>query len=78
MDDARTILEQQYLEMRWLALSLAADFDRLQRAAGGAELLRSDPRVAKLRRAIELLNTEAPNRAEQLQMILSDTTPPPK
>ena|SRR5438477_10948794 len=78
MADAKDVLEQQFLEMRWRTLSLAADLDRIGRAAGGAEALARDPRVAKLRKAIELLLSERGDRAEGVQMIFSDMTPPPK
>jgi hypothetical protein len=80
MADAKDLLDQQFLEMRWRTLSLAADLDRVQRSAGGAGTLRDDARLLKLRRAFEVLmapETE-PNRAEQVQMIFSDMTPPPK
>jgi hypothetical protein len=78
MADSKDVLEQQFLEMRWRALSLAADFDRIQRAAGGAGTIREDPRVAKLRRGLEVVLSESPDRAERFQMIFSDMTPPPK
>jgi hypothetical protein len=78
MADAKTLLEQQFLEMRWRTLSLAADFDRIGRGTGGAEVLKSDPRVAKLRKAFELLMEDGPDRAERLQMIFSDMTPTPR
>ena len=80
MADSKDVLDQQFLEMRWRTLSLAADLDRVQRAAGGAGTLRDDARLLKLRRAVEVLMTEEtePNRAEQVQMIFSDLTPPPK
>jgi hypothetical protein len=78
MADAKDLLDQQFLEMRWRTLSLAADFDRIGRGARGAEILKNDPRVVKLRKAFELLISDAGDRAEKLQMIFSDTTPPPK
>ena len=80
MADAKDVLEQQYLEMRWRTLSLAADLDRVQRASGGAAVLGADARVAKLRRAWEVLLGEGSqaDRAERVQMIFSDMTPPPK
>jgi hypothetical protein len=78
MASARDTLEQQFLEMRWRALSLAADLDRIERADGGKELLASDPRLAKLREAIRALVQAGPTpRAERVQMIFSDLTPPP-
>ena len=73
---AKQILDQFYLEMRWRCLSLAADFDRVERAAGGRALLEGDPRIAKLREAVGLLlESGGANRAEKLQMIFSDKTP---
>lgn len=73
--NAKQILDQFYLEMRWRCLSLAADFDRVERAAGGRALLEGDPRIAKLREAVSLLlETGGANRAEKLQMIFSDKT----
>jgi hypothetical protein len=78
MQDAKSALERQYLEMRWRCLSLAADLDRVERLEGGTDLLKSDPRIAKLRDALGLLSRPGPNRAEQVQLIFSDKTPPPK
>jgi hypothetical protein len=83
MPDATAILEQQFLEMRWRALSLAADFDRIERAAGGRALIASEPRLANLREALKILlasdpQAPSPNRAERVQMIFSDMTPPPQ
>ena len=70
-------LESARLEMRWRALSLAADMDRIERA-GGADLLKADPSVLKLRQALKVLLDGSTNRAEQVQMIFSDQTPVPK
>ena len=69
-------LESFRLEMRWRTLSLAADLDRIERA-GGADLLKTDPSMQKLRQALKVLLDGATNRAEQVQMIFSDTTPGP-
>jgi hypothetical protein len=77
MRSAKETLDATYLEMRWRALSLAADFDRIERAAGGADLLAADPRVAALRQCLKAVLDARGNRAEQVQMLLSDTTPPP-
>jgi hypothetical protein len=77
MRDAQQTLEQYFLEMRWRCLSLAADLDRVERAAGGPGVLQSDPRLAKLREAIGVLLKATGNRAEQVQTIFSDKTPPP-
>jgi hypothetical protein len=59
------------MEMRWRALSLAADLDRIQRSSGGEEVLRGDVRVGQLREALGLLLKDEGGRAEKLQMILS-------
>ena len=77
MRDAKTTLDATFLEMRWRALSLAADLDRIERAAGGKQLMAADPRLLKLRDALQMLCQNEPDRAERLQMIFSDTTPPP-
>jgi len=74
MPDAKQTLDQFYLEMRWRTLSLAADFDRVERAAGGTDVLQSDPRAEKLRQAIRIVLDSKSNRAEQVQMLLSDKT----
>lgn len=75
--NAKELLDNQYLEMRWRCLSLAADLDRIERAVGGATLLASDPRIKSLGEAMQTLVQPASNRAERVQMILSDKTPAP-
>lgn len=77
MRDAQQTLETYFFEMRWRCLSLAADLDRVERSAGGADALRSDPRLAKLRAALGVLLDGAGNRAEQVQLIFSDRAPGP-
>ena len=78
MRDAQQTLEQYFLEMRWRCLSLAADLDRVERAAGGRALLESEPRLQKLKQALAVLLEGRGNRAEQVQTIFSDKTPPPQ
>jgi hypothetical protein len=78
MRSAPDLLDQYFLEMRWRCLSLAADLDRLQRAAGGPELLKSDPRLQRLQQAIAVLLTTEPNRAERVQDTFTDHSPPPQ
>jgi len=77
MQSPKTILDHQYLEMRWRLLSLAADFDRIDRAAGQGKTF-DDPRLEDLRRGLAIILRLRGNRAEQLQMLLSDKTPPPQ
>ena len=45
---------------------------------GGRALLEADVRLQKLRQAVGVLLQSGPNRAEQVQMIFSDKTPPPR
>jgi hypothetical protein len=78
MIQATQVLDQSFLEMRWRCLSLAADLDRVQRADNGDQVILSDPRLINLRKAFESLLSNAPNRAELVQMIFSDMTPPPR
>ena len=70
--NAKEMLDNTFLEMRWRCLSLAADLDRVQRGA-----VVNDPRLARLRDAIKVLLSDSANRAEQVQLIFSDKTPPP-
>jgi hypothetical protein len=77
MLDAKQNLDQYFLEMRWRCLSLAADLDRIQRADGGGKLLKDNSQLATLRRAIGVLLEDSADRAERVQMLFSDTTPPP-
>jgi hypothetical protein len=72
MTHAKEILDQQFLEMRWRCLSLAADLDRLSRAPGGAEALAADPRLERLAAAIAVLLESTSDRAEKVQRIFSD------
>ena len=73
MRSAKQILDDQFLEMRWRCLSLAADLDRLADAPGGSELLSSDPRVQKLLSALQILTDNDSDRAQRVQMLFSDT-----
>jgi len=74
MAPANEILDQQFLEMRWRVLSLAADLDRIQRASSDGSLP-TDSRFEKLQDAIGILNSEEVDRAERVQMLFSDRTP---
>jgi hypothetical protein len=76
MQGGQEIIDRHFPEMRWRAISLAADLDRIERGAGGAGVIRSDPRLEKLRNALRaILESSSGNRVEQVQMIFSDTTP---
>jgi hypothetical protein len=71
MSDFRALLSEQFLEMRWRCLSLAADMDRLQRAEGG-EAIGADPQVKQLRAALAIIGSAQAGRADRLQMLFSD------
>lgn len=71
MKTAPQILDQYYQEMRWRILSLAADFDRIQRASGGDATVSDDPRVVALRECLEQVLSPDSGRAERVQLTLS-------
>jgi len=68
--DAAEILDREFLEMRAKLLQVAATFDRLTRSEGTVD---DDPRMQKLRQALEVLLSDQANRAELIQMIFSRT-----
>ena len=74
MRDAKATLDHSFMEMRWRALSLAADLDRIHRAADGATVLEADPRLNQLRDALKVLLQSEPDRAAKVQMIFSDSS----
>jgi hypothetical protein len=76
MRTAKQTLDDQFLEMRWRCLSLAADLDRIQSAAGWEDTMR-DERLKKLRSALLHLVNLSPDRAETVQMIFSDMSKEP-
>jgi hypothetical protein len=73
MPESKDISAETLLEMRSRCLSLAADLDRLDRVRS----IDSSPRLAQFRSALAVLLEAGPNRAERVQMIFSDKTPPP-
>jgi len=74
---AKEILDNSFLEMRWRCLSLAADLDRIERAEGGVSILAVDSHAQQLRKAVAILLEGRQDRARQIQMLFSDTTPAP-
>ena len=67
---ADRVLDQFFHECRSKLLDVAAIFDRFGRGSG-ADAAGSDPRVAKLHEAVEVLMGNAPNKAELLQQLFS-------
>jgi hypothetical protein len=64
---AKTALDSFFLEARCKILDLAAILDRIDR--GGA--LPGDPRLEKIRQALEVLQDQSPARAERIQQVFS-------
>lgn len=77
LPNAAELLKRRYHDLRWHILSLAAEFDRIQRAEGGEVMLSTDPRLLELRACLHELLDERPDRAQRVQMLLSDRSPPP-
>jgi hypothetical protein len=66
--NATNQMDYEFLPMRAKLLDLAATLDRLDRAD---ESLDDDPRMAKIRHAVEILLRQDPDRTEQIQLVLS-------
>lgn len=68
--EAAEILEREFLGLRARLLEAAAILDRLDRADGEVA---SDPRLAKIRQAIAILDGEGADadRAERIQLLFS-------
>jgi hypothetical protein len=73
--NAPAVLDRYFLEMRSKALDIAAALDRIERAQG-AEQVRSDERLEKLREAVGILLDGEANRAARIQMVFSDAYEP--
>lgn len=63
-------LDQFFLDARSRLLDLAATLDRIDRGSD-AEAADRDPRLVRLRKALAILQSDAPNRAEQVQQLFS-------
>jgi hypothetical protein len=67
---ASKALDAYFLDARARLLDLAAILDRIGRGPGGAGLS-ADPRLANIRKALEVLADESAGRAERVQKIFS-------
>ena len=67
---ARQALDSYFLEARSKLLDLAAILDRIGRGAD-AGALEEDPRMVKVRQALEVLHDQSGGRAERIQQIFS-------
>jgi len=67
---AAQALDAYFLEARSKLLDLAAMLDRIDRGAAASDV-DGDPRLAKVRQALELLHDRKGGRAERIQKIFS-------
>jgi len=67
---AAKALDTYFLEARARLLDLAAILDRIGRGADAATA-DADPRLAKVRQALEVLHDQSGGRAERIQQIFS-------
>lgn len=68
---AAELLEREFLEVRHRIIDIAAALDRWGRAEGFAAI-ESEPRLRRIREAIQLLAEPGDGRAEAVQMLFSD------
>ncbi|MFP6611638.1 MAG: hypothetical protein VB875_18490 [Pirellulales bacterium] len=66
--NAAELLEREFLEVRAKLLQVAATFDRLDRTDG---CVNNDARMQGLRQALEILQSDTVDRAEQIQLLFS-------
>lgn len=69
---AQQLLDRSFLDLRCRLLDLASGLDRIDRAAG-SEAARTDPRRAQIEQALQLLLAPGSTRAEQIQLLFSDS-----
>jgi hypothetical protein len=67
---ATQALERHFLDARCRLLDLAAILDRIGRGSGAAGTA-EDPRLTRVRQALEVLLDESGGRAERIQKIFS-------
>lgn len=78
---AARALDQYFLEARCRLLDLAAILDRIGRGDGSTSV-EADPRLERIRQALDVLHDQSGGRAERIQQIFSmdydPTWPRPK
>ncbi len=65
---AAKVLDAEFLSIRCRLIDLAAALDRIGRADGDPK---DDPRLAQIRRSLEILAGDAPGRAQRVQLEFS-------
>ncbi|SPD75376.1 conserved hypothetical protein [uncultured Desulfobacterium sp.] len=68
--NASELLDIYFLDIRSALLESAAALDRIERAAGGKDIL-DDPRIQDLKRACNIIMDGKNNRSEQILLLLS-------
>lgn len=64
---AQQVLDTYFLEARCKLIEVAAMLDRVDRAAD-RKAIAGDARLAFIRDALKILESDAPNRAEQIEL----------
>jgi hypothetical protein len=72
---ADAVVDRYFLEMRAKVLDVAAVLDRIERGSD-VESARLDPRLIKLRKAVNILLDHEGDRAARVQMVFSDMYDP--
>lgn len=68
---ANKALDNYFFEARCKLLDIAAMLDRINRGQDAGEILANDPRLEKIRKALEVLHDQSGGRAERIQQIFS-------
>jgi hypothetical protein len=68
---ASKALENYFFECRAKLLDIAAILDRINRGQKSGEVPVNDPRIDKIRNALEVLHDQSGGRAERIQQIFS-------
>ncbi len=68
---ANKALDNYFFEARCKLLDIAAILDRINRGQDAGEVLSNDPRLEKIRKALDVLLDQSGGRAERIQQIFS-------
>ena len=65
---APAVLDREFFEVRAKILEIAASLDRLDRGEGAVG---GDRRMDLIRKGLQILSSDRPNRAEEVQLLFS-------
>ena len=68
---ANKALENYFFEARCKLLDIAAILDRVNRGQESGEVSADDPRIERIRKALEVLHDQSGGRAERIQQVFS-------